>query len=127
MRQISFLNFYVNSKFLYLQRPSPTFAANVVDLLLWMPDDWLLLSNINHMIGGNRSDWQLPSNRGQSYQWLQLLKSDLKMWTAFLAVEVMFGHRTSPEISLKRNFIRRLRTRDMLGVLNFCDINVLEK
>ena len=92
-----------------------------------MPDDWLLLSNINHMIGGNRSDWQLPSNRGQSYQWLQLLKSDLKMWTALLAIEVMFGHRTSPEISLKKNFIRRLRTRDMLGVLNFCDIYVLEK
>ena len=92
-----------------------------------MPDDWLLLSNINHMIRKDRFDWQLPGNRRDSYHWLLLVKSDLKLWFAFLAIEVMFGHCDSPETKMKINFIRRLRTKDILGVLRFCNIDVMEK
>ena len=87
----------------------------------------MLLSNINHMINRNGFDWQLPSNRREPYHLLQLVKSDLKLWFAILAIEVMFRHCDSPEMMLKKNFIRRLRTRDMLGVLNYCNIDVVEK
>lgn len=109
------------------QRPSPSFAANLVDVLLWMPEDWVLLSNINHMVNRNRFDWQLPSNRREPCHWLQLVKSDLKLWFAFLAIEVLFGQYDNAEMTLKKNFIRRLRTKDILGVLNYCNIDVLEK
>lgn len=117
------------------QRPTPAYAANVVEVLLWMPDSWSLLSNINHMFSKNRSDWQLPSNdkeanRGRFTSWLklkyQLLKSDIKLWTAMLAVEVLFGKKNTPEHQLKINFLNRLKTREILSVLSYCSISVLE-
>lgn len=114
-------------RYLFLfQRPTPTFAANVAEVFLWMPDYWLLLSKINHLTGRLTSDWSSACNRRQFPHSLQLLKSDLKLWTAFLAIEVILGRDVSPEVLLKRHFIRRLTTRDILGCLRFCNINVID-
>ena len=112
------------------QRPTPVFASNVVSVILWMPDDWLLLSDINHMISKKASEWQLPGNKRRQTDAgspsLQMqsdqLKSDIKLWTAFLAVEVIFTKKFSVEQILKRGFIKRLSTRAILNVLNFLNI-----
>ena len=112
------------------QRPTPVFASNVVSVILWMPDDWLLLSDINHMISKKTSEWQLPGNKRRQTDKgspsLQMqsdqLKSDIKLWTAFLAVEVKFTQKFSVEQILKRGFIKRLSTRAILNVLNFLNI-----
>ena len=95
-----------------------------------MPDDWLLLSDINHIISKNAFEWQLPGNKrrqtDEGSPSLQMqsdqLKSDIKLWTAFLAVEVMFTKKLSAEQILKRGFIKRLSTRAILNVLNFLNI-----
>lgn len=114
-------------RYLFLfQRPTPAFAANVAEVFLWMPDYWLLLSKINHLTGSLASDWSSTCKRRQLPHSLQLLKSDLKLWTAFLAIEVILGRDVSPEVLLKRHFIRRLTTRDILGCLRFCNIHVMD-
>ena len=110
-------------------------AANVAEALLWIPDDWSLLSNVNHMIKNNQSNQTSLSNKRNANNkdccpWLQLkyqlVKSDIKLWIAFLAIEVLFGRKNTAEHQLKIGFISRLKTRDILGVLNFCNINVME-